>query len=276
MTCRDCVQQLTGYLDGDVTDERGAMIRGHLRGCADCQRVANHEALIRDGLRALPSADPPAHLWAAIAANVAQQEVALAAQPVWQQRLHRLRGWVGAVLGALALPQLGRGGTITVGAAAAVTAGALLWWKLGRPATPPGQAAMVVPVPTLASDGAAPGANATPPPQLPVAAIERQDVVLAPQGLALADDVSADLRAEQQSVEASYVAAVAELLRDAAQVGARWTPAARARFAQRNQQLAEAVAAAKDARPRARAFQLQLRFLQSAVVDQVASIEGDR
>ena len=127
MTCRDCVQQLTGYLDGEVADERGAMIRGHLRGCADCQRVANHEALIRDELRALPSADPPAHLWAAIAASVAQQEVALAKQPRWQQLLHQLRGWVHAILGTLAFPQLGRVGRISVGVTAAVAASALLW-----------------------------------------------------------------------------------------------------------------------------------------------------
>lgn len=278
MNCRDCVQQLTGYLDGDVADDRGAMIRGHLRGCAACQRVANHETLIRDGLRALPSADPPAHLWAAIAASVAQQEVALAKQPRWQQLIHRGRGWVHAVLGALAFPQLGRVGRISFGVTAAVTAGALLWWKFGQTPTPSSQASRVIPVPTLASAsaGVAPGDSTAALPQPPVVAIERNEVVLAPQGLALTNDVSAELQAEQQSVDASYVAAIAELQTDAARVATGWGPAARDNFAQRNEQLGAAVTAAKDPRGRARAYQAQLRFLQQAAIDQVASIAGDR
>lgn len=273
MTCRDCEQQLTGYLNGDVADERGAMIRGHLRGCAACQRVANHEAMIRDGLRALPSAEPPAHLWAAIAAQVAQQEVALATQSPWQRLTHRLRGFAHAVLGALALPELGRVGRVgrmSLGATVAVTAGALLWWKIGQRTTPPAQVSVVVPVPTLAGAG-----SATPLLQ-PSVAIERNEVVLAPKGLALTNDVSAELAAEQQSVDASYLAAVDELQRDAAAAHASWSAEARASFTQRNQQLAAAVVAAKDNRQRARAYQAQLRFLQTAVVDQVASIAGDQ
>lgn len=284
MTCRDCEQQLTGYLDGDVADERGAIIRGHLRGCAACQLVANHESIIRDGLRALPSADPPADLWAAIAAQVAQQEVALATQPAWQRLTHRLRDYAQTVLEALALPALGRVGRvgrvgrISLGATVAVTAGALLWWKVGQRVTPgiprtsqsQAQVAVVVPVPTLAAAG-----SATPlvPPSV---AIERNNVVLAPKGLALTNDVSAELDAEQQSIDASYRAAVEDLQRDAAQVYSSWSAAARASFTQRNEQLADAVVAAKDYRLRARAYRVQLRFLQTAVVDQVASIAGDR
>ncbi len=276
MTCRDCVQQLTAYLDGEVADDRGAMIRGHLRGCAACQRVANHEALIRDGLRALPSADPPAHLWAAIAASVAQQEVALAKQPRWRQLLHRLRGWAHAILGALAFPQLGRVGRISVGVTAAVAASALLWWKVGQTPPPASQASLVIPVPTLASASVTTGDNTPPLPQPPVVAIERNEVVLAPHGLALTTDVSAELQAEQQAVEASYVAAVAELQTDAARVATSWGPAARDKFELRNQQLGAAVTAAKDSRGRGRAYQAQLRFLQSAAIDQVATITGDR
>ncbi len=271
MTCRDCVQQLTSYLDGDVADDRGAILRGHLRSCVDCQRVANHEALIRDGLRALPSADPPAHLWAAIAARVAQQEVALAKQSRWQHLIHRLRSWAHAALGALAFPQLGRVGRISVGVTAAVAASALLWWKVGQPATPVAQPSLVMPVPTLASAGVTPG-DKTPP----VVAIERNEVVLVPQGLALTNDVSAELQAEQRSMDASYMVAVAELQTDAARVATGWGPAARHTFEQRNQQLGAAVTAAKDPRGRARAYQAQLRFLQSAAIDQVATIAGDR
>ena len=280
MTCRDCEQQLTEYLDGGVADERGAIIRGHLRGCAACQRVANHEAMIRDGLRALPSADPPAHLWAAIAAQVAQQEVALATQSSWQRWRHRLRSFAQAVLGALALPALGRVGRVgrmSLGVTVAVTAGALLWWKIDQRTTPgasgtpsvPTQVSVVVPVPTLAGAGSAPLLLQ------PSVAIERNDVVLAPKGLALTNDVSAELAAEQQSVDASYLAAVEELQRDAAAAQTSWSAAARTSFVQRNAQLGAAVIAAKDNRLRARAYQVQLRFLQNAVVDQVASIAGD-
>lgn len=270
MTCRDCLPQLTAYLDGELTDDRGAMVRGHLRVCPECQAVAQHEALIRDGLRALPSAEPPAHLWAAIAAEVAQQEVALAKQSFGQRMLRRARAWGHAGLAALALPQLGRVGRWTVGGTAVLAATALLWWKIAQPgANLPGSpgptGAEVVTVPTLAPVGATQLVPAMP--------IERNEVVLPAHGLALPGDVTAELAAEQRAVDETYASAVAELQAEVAKTSVNWSPAALAAFTKRNTELASGIANAQG-RARARAYQMQLRFLQTAVVEQVASIEG--
>ena len=54
MTCDDVRPQLTPYLDGELEDDRGSAVRGHLRGCEACRTAADEEAALRDGLRALP------------------------------------------------------------------------------------------------------------------------------------------------------------------------------------------------------------------------------
>jgi hypothetical protein len=173
-------------------------------------------------------------------------------------------------LAALALPQLGRVGRWTVGGTAVLAATALLWWKIAQPSTtvpaaPGPSVADVVTVPTLAPVGSMQLVPAVP--------IERNEVMLPAHGLALPGDVTAELAAEQRAVDETYVAAVAELQSEVAKTSATWSPAARAAFTKRNGELADAIAQAQG-RARARAYQVQLRFLQTAVVEQVASIEG--
>ena len=46
-------------------------MRGHLRTCDECRRVAGDEAALRDGLRALPTVDPPNRMWSGIQARLA-------------------------------------------------------------------------------------------------------------------------------------------------------------------------------------------------------------
>ncbi len=117
MTCDDTRRRLTAYLDGDLDADGGTLVRVHLRGCAACRQVASDEAALRDGLRALPSLDPPPSLWAGVQARLAEAEAAAARRPRWRRALAR---W------APAAPRFALGGAL---AAAAVTT---LWWKTHR------------------------------------------------------------------------------------------------------------------------------------------------
>ncbi|MDQ3369844.1 MAG: zf-HC2 domain-containing protein, partial [Myxococcota bacterium] len=76
MKCDDVRPRLTAYLDGELEGDRGTVVRGHLRSCEACRQVASDEAALRDGLRALPTLDPPPAMWATIQAQLAASEVA--------------------------------------------------------------------------------------------------------------------------------------------------------------------------------------------------------
>ena len=136
MRCEDCRVDLTAYLDGELADDRGSALRGHLRGCADCRAISEAESTLRDGLRSLPPLDPPATLWAGVQAQLAAAEAADADKPRWRRTLAR---WLPVV------PRYAFGGL----AAAAVAL--LIWSRLHR------EADDVAPVATV------------PPPPVPVA-----------------------------------------------------------------------------------------------------------
>ncbi len=87
--CEHVRPQLTGYLDGDVDAETGAVVRGHLRECGACRDIAQAEAALRDGLRALPTVDPPSSMWNAVRARLAEAEVADAHRPAWRRAVAR-------------------------------------------------------------------------------------------------------------------------------------------------------------------------------------------
>ena len=89
MKCETVREQLTSYLDGEIDDDRGSAIRGHLRGCDACRGAASDEALLRDGLRQLPPVDPPASLWAGVQRQLAAAEVADADKPRWRRTVAR-------------------------------------------------------------------------------------------------------------------------------------------------------------------------------------------
>ena len=116
MTCSDTRAKLTAYLDGELDADRGTVVRGHLRTCAACRDIAEREAVLRDGLRALPPVDPPASLWANVQAKLAAAEVAESRRPAWRRALAR---WTRSAW----TPRLALAGTA---AAAAVV---VLWWR---------------------------------------------------------------------------------------------------------------------------------------------------
>src|SRR6185437_4529417 len=98
-TCETIQPRLTAYLDGELTDEHGSVVRGHLRECASCRQMATDEAALRDGLRALPSLDPPSTLWAGVQARLAAAEVADARTPRWRHAVARWMRWVPSLPG---------------------------------------------------------------------------------------------------------------------------------------------------------------------------------
>lgn len=105
MNCGDARADLTAYLDGELDAERGRGVRGHLRSCEPCRIAARDDGVLRDGLRALPTLDPPAQLWVGIRRQLAEAEVVDSRRPRWQR-----------VMAAWARPARGLGLAIASGA----------------------------------------------------------------------------------------------------------------------------------------------------------------
>jgi hypothetical protein len=98
--CEDIRERLTAYLDGDLEGTPATIVRGHLRECEACRKVSVDEAALRDGLRALPTLDPPASMWAGVQARLAAAEVAESKRPAWKRAFAKLReNWKIAVAG---------------------------------------------------------------------------------------------------------------------------------------------------------------------------------
>jgi len=89
MRCRDVDQLVTAYVDGELDERRSSALRGHLRVCADCAERVEDEARVREAAGSLEPLDPPADLWSAIDARLAEAEIADARRPrlwLWWQR----------------------------------------------------------------------------------------------------------------------------------------------------------------------------------------------
>lgn len=238
MRCSDVQQQLTAYLDGDLADDRGSAIRGHLRSCAACRQVATDEGALRDGLRDLPPVDPPASLWANVQAQLASAEVADAQQPAWKRALRR---WSAMLVPSW--PHLALGG---VAAAAIVTF--VVWRSGGAPAGDTEQ-------PTEVATASPPVA----PPPAPSALVEDHG------------DVTADLAGEAARVTDTYADAAEELLALANEERARWSAPERDTFDTHVADLRRTIENAEDGRPKQKAWRALIRYLQNAAVrDEVA------
>jgi hypothetical protein len=241
-TCDQTRERLTAYLDGDLSDDRGSVVRGHLRECADCRQIARDEAALRDGLRHLPVVDPPASLWAGVQAQLAAAEVADAKQPGWRRALVRLRASMRGTAGRFAL-----GGLV------AATAVLALYWRTHRGDV------VALPIPTAV-------VKDHPSPSIQPFHQETSPTIAA--------DVTQDLLADADRTTASYAQTIDELMKHASDARARWTVDQRAAFDLRVAGLRDGIAHATQARPRQRAQRTLIRYLQSAVVrDEVASID---
>lgn len=261
MTCDHVRERLTAYLDGDLDADGGTVVRGHLRTCEACRRVASAEAALRDGLRALPTVDPPSTLWAGVQARLAAVEVAEASRPAWRRTLAR---W------APVMPRFAAGGAL---AAAAVT---VLWWRSARepaaepvigPVTGP---AIANPSPVIRSDNRQLAAAQDPAPPSPAPAVESTGCQPGTTG-----DVTAELAADPARLATCYAQAVDELLALAGELRGHWSDSQRAAFDARVQELRESIAIAEDGKPRQRAWRAMVRYLQRAIVrDEVSLASG--
>jgi hypothetical protein len=235
VTCDDVRPKLTAYLDGELDGDRGSALRGHLRGCESCRALAADEAVLRDGLRALPVLDPPASLWAGVQRQLAAAEVADSERPAWRRVLSSFRArWAPLV------PQL------AIGSAALAVAVSVLAWRYhdrGAPQIddPQGPIAQLhLPTPT--------------PPVSP-----------APT-LTIDGDVTAELAAEVTRTTATYQQAADELVQVALSSRSQWSDDRKQVFDTKLAALRRDVANAHDARPRNKAYRSMIRYLQGVAI----------
>jgi hypothetical protein len=247
-TCKTIQPRLTAYLDGELADDHGSVVRGHLRECVACRQVARAEASLRDSLRTLPPVDPPASLWAGVQARLAAAEVADAHKPRWRRAFAR---WTPN------LPRLATGGLL---AGAAV---ALLYWRAHRTEEPVVDDVAVVR-----------GTPVQPPVEPPVRRLEPRQEVSVPS----ADDVTADLIAEPARTTATYGQAIEELMKLATEARAGWSDERAGAFDARVAALRGALDRAAQGHPQQRVQRAQrelIRYLQGAVVrDDVVLASG--
>ena len=233
MSCDRVRVQLTPYLDGELDGDHGTIVRGHLRGCADCRTIAADEAALRDGLRALPSADPPATMWAGVQARLAAEEVAEASRPAWRRTATRWRSF---------LPSLPR---LAAGSLVAAVAVAAIWWK-ARPVEP-ALTITYVPPTTIVP--------------------QHQDVTTASAcGSEFAGDVTAELAAEPKRITACYQQTIGELLAVSRDMRPRWSDDQRTAFDDRVRAMGDALANATEGKPRQRAARAMIRYLEGVVI----------
>ena len=240
-TCETIQPRLTAYLDGELADEHGSVVRGHLRECAVCRQIARDEAALRDGLRMIPPVDPPQALWAGVQAQLAAAEVADAHKPRWRRAVAR---WVPWTRWVPTTPQFAAGSLV---AAAAV---GMLTWRAHRASELPNR---VDPPPS--NMVAMAGPKPEPPRQEPA-------VPVAPSP----DDVTADLAADPARATASYAQVIEELMNLATSARAGWTDEQQAAFDARVAVLRAGITRAAPGRPQQRAQRALIRALQGAVV----------
>jgi hypothetical protein len=247
MSCDDTRRRLTAYLDGDLDPDGGTLVRGHLRGCAACRQVASDEAALRDGLRALPSLDPPSTLWSGVQAALAAAEEAESRRPRWRRALAR---W------APAMPRFATGGLV---AAAAVTT---LWWRTNRGAELP-------PEPPARSEPALVAATRS---EFRSSAAQVQTAPVPSCNTAEAGDVTADLGLDDARRSGCYAAAVERLLAGTGDIRAQWTAAQRAEFDAQVAALRKEIGAAAGRRSH-RAWWALMRYLENALArDEVVAL----
>lgn len=238
MKCESVRRQLTAYLDGELEDHRGSAVRGHLRSCEACRRVASDEAALRDGLRALPPLDPPPSLWEGVQRQLAAAEIADAERPAWRRALARL---------------VPRTSHLGVAAAAVAAAVALLVLR--------------------AKDGDAPASEplAVSPDRLDEAEPTHRTARAPAQPARDEGDVSTELAAEPARVTDSYAQTVRELLAIANDARAQWPEERKRELDRQVAALQKEAANAADERTRQQAYRKLIRYLQRAVIrDDVA------
>ena len=237
MNCTSCEATLSAYLDGELGDGEASALRGHLRTCAACSAAAEREAQVIDGLRQLPSIDPPPAMWQAIRAQLADREIADAEAPLrarlWR-KLMPMAPWAWRGLG---------------GVAVATAAVLLLWWVKASPS----------------QQGGREPAEAPPQPREPSALASAGVVVGAATPGDVPVDVAVALGEEVAMIDRSYRDAVSELVEMIGEERAGWTPAYARRYDERVRELRARVDGEPAGHSKERAWQELTRYLQTAL-----------
>jgi len=243
-TCDKIRPRLTTYLDGELADDHGSVVRGHLRECADCRGVARDEAALRDGLRLLPPVDPPGSLWAGVHARLAAAEVADARKPRWRRTAEHWARWARTARFTPTMPQLAAASVFAAAAIALLTVRAHRADEVATPAValPDGPREQLLrPSPSTARDR--------------------------PEAEALATvDVTADLLAEPARTTESYDRVVGELMTSAHASRAGWSAEFRAAFDARVAGLRGEIERAGRGRQAQRLQGSLIAYLQHAII----------
>ena len=231
MKCEDVRPQLTSYLDGELEDDRGSAVRGHLRECDPCRAASDDEAALRDGLRALPALDVPSTLWANVQRQLAEAEVADAHTPRWRRVMRRWSQWM----------------TPRFALASGALAVCVCVWAWRYTHRDEGQ-----PVDVLAT-------------------IARGTVVMPKHAVDDPKDVAAEIAAVPRQMTEDYAQATQELVARARDSRAQWLDDRKQVFDAKLAELQRAVDDANEGRPRQKAYRVLIRYLQRVTTrDEVA------
>ena len=242
---------MTAYLDGELEDDRGSAVRGHLRGCAACRDLAEAEAALRDGLRALPPLEPPPSLWAGVQRELAAAEVRDAETPAWRRWIAR---W------APQAPQIAIGS-----AALAVAVGVLAWRYHDRANQPAGSGSLATAAPVETPSGVPDDPSRVEHPAPPPSTTVQPPI---------AGDVTQEIADDTARTTATYKQAADELAGLARAARAQWPDDRKLAFDGKLAGFERELAAAADGRPRQKVYRAMIRYLQGvAIRDEVAANE---
>ncbi len=114
MTCKECLDSLTAYVDGELAADEAAGVRDHLATCDDC--AAQHTRLVEGTMRlkgALMRYEAPDVLKARIRASLARSEPEIvAARP--RVPLFRIGSWPSVIAAAAVVAVLSSAATLSV------------------------------------------------------------------------------------------------------------------------------------------------------------------
>lgn len=239
MNCEDVRSKLTAYLDGELEDNRGSAVRGHLRGCDTCRAMATDEAALRDGLRALPPLDPPNALWSGIQARLAAEEVADSERPAWRRALARLGERWRPMAPQLAL------GTMALAIAVLVLA---VRYRDSRYTEP------------VASN-----------PQLPAMPLPAHQQPAPELALVIPGDVTTELASDRSDRTATQQRVVDHLVDEATKASASWPDDRKQAFDTKVAGFRNQLAAAPEGRGRDKVYRAMMRYLQNAAIRDAVS-----
>ncbi len=99
--CNEFVSQLEGWMEG----ERPSGAQAHWRDCANCRALAGDLEAIREAAlaSAAPEAEPPAHIWVSLRAQLEQEGVIRNGRAGW---LESLKAYFGGTFAILPRPAL--------------------------------------------------------------------------------------------------------------------------------------------------------------------------